>query len=492
MSEEIHWLTRGATSLTLMLKGYDSEMDEQLDLLRSTLKDKQFNLIAFQEALKSVEDLHDQLEHVRDEGILNYRRTFEILLDEQEAENVLAPIKSDHPLIMDFLRVAEPLARHISVAAIKDQSEENIPENNTDNKQAEEMRLRFVHRLRTLLQSLTAIDEQNVEFQNIDKALSNASDWTTLDTLSKQTISLIKTRLAEEKKQFEGYLSELNAKLTRINQIVASDSATLLELKKLNQDFNISINGQMADARAKIDKNNHVSSLKEELLDSLDSIAKRLESYQSSYGEKLQSLQRSKEEMTSHIQQLEKENLLLLTELHKERKISMQDALTQLPNRQGFSVRLEEEMSRAERYKHFISVAILDIDFFKKVNDNFGHLVGDRVLKMIAHEMKKNCRESDFLARFGGEEFVLLLPQTSLEEAMIAVNKIRHHVETRPFHFQNKPVPITISGGVAQRLPGEDIEIWLDRADAALYESKRNGRNKITACSTQRAKTDSA
>jgi diguanylate cyclase len=124
---------------------------------------------------------------------------------------------------------------------------------------------------------------------------------------------------------------------------------------------------------------------------------------------------------------------------------------------------------------------MLDIDFFKRINDEFGHLVGDKVLRMIAKEMKRNCRESDFLARFGGEEFILLLPQTPLHDAVLAVEKIRKHIETRPFHFQNKPVPLTISAGVAQYSNGEEIETWLARADSALYSSKRNGRNQVSS-----------
>jgi diguanylate cyclase len=323
--------------------------------------------------------------------------------------------------------------------------------------------------------------ETDTSLAEIDDLLSGKPSWDMLDQLANKTIDLLNARLNEEKKQFEGYLSELTAKLTRINQIVESDSETLKELKDINLDFNSSISRQMTEAREKIDNHHKVDVLKSELLESLDAIAVRLEDYQNSYGNKLHSLQSSKVELTSHIQDLEKENVELLSQLNKERKLSMMDTLTQLPNRQGFNKRLEEELSRAQRYNQYLSIAILDIDFFKRINDDFGHLVGDKVLRMIAKEMKRKCRESDYIARFGGEEFILLLPQTSLEDAHIAVDKLRKHVETCPFHYQNQPVPLTISGGVAERQTQETVESWMDRADTALYESKHKGRNQVTS-----------
>ena len=152
-----------------------------------------------------------------------------------------------------------------------------------------------------------------------------------------------------------------------------------------------------------------------------------------------------------------------------------------MPNRLGFNNQLEAELSRATRYHHPLSIAIIDIDFFKRINDEFGHLVGDKVLRVIALEMKRICREHDYIARYGGEEFILLLPQTLLPDAHSAVEKIRYRVAHCRFHFHNKPVPLTISAGVAQWRPGEATDAWIERADRALYAGKQNGRNRVIA-----------
>jgi diguanylate cyclase len=473
MSEEQKWLHRGATSLTLMLMGYDHDLDTRLIQLRATLRDSPFDLEAFQDALERTEKIYDSLEGQAGKSIDTYAKTFEVLLEDAD-NSILDPLRKTEPLLTDLLKIAEPLARQINTLA-------HVPTVMKTDTDLEAMRGRLVRRFKSLLDTLMMMGDTNGKLGQLTALLEDKPSWKALDELAQKTIELLNTRLAEDKKQFEGYLAALNEKLTRINNIVEADSATLSELKEINLSFNDSINKQMTEARDKIDQHHKVDALKTELMASLDSIAQRLQEYQASYGSKLQSLQQSKVEMNQQIQELEQENLELLTELHKERKLSKLDTLTQLPNRQGFNLRLEEEMSRAARYQQFLSIAILDIDFFKRINDEFGHIIGDKVLRMISKEMKRVCRESDFIARFGGEEFVVLLPQTSLEDAKIAIDKIRKHVENCPFHYQNKPVPLTISGGVAERLPEEAVEDWLDRADAALYQSKRNGRNQVNA-----------
>jgi len=472
MSDEQLWLTRGATSLTLMMMGFDLELDNRLKQLREVLRQNEFHEDQFKLALEEVEKVYDSLEGVTDKSIDTYKKTFETLLDGTKTE-ILAPLNQEQPLLSDLLKLAEPLARHVNVLSKSDESE--------DNEHLRNLRQRLGNRFKTLLQTLMLMGDGNGSLTELVSQLEKVPSWDKLDLLASKTIELLQARLNDEKKQFEGYLAELNAKLTRINEIVEADSSTLKELKQINVDFNESINLQMTEARDKIDNQHKVDVLKTDLLDSLDKIALRLEEYQNNYGAKLTRLQSGKMEMNLQIQALEKENITLLSELHKERKLSMIDTLTQLSNRQGFNNRLDEELSRANRYNHYLSIAILDIDFFKRINDDFGHLVGDKVLRMIANEMKKVCRESDFIARYGGEEFIVVLPQTRLEDAHIAIEKIRYHVENCPFHFQNKPVPLTISAGVSERQHDEVTENWINRADTALYESKGNGRNKVTS-----------
>ena len=473
MSGELKPLIRGAQSLSLMLSGYDQGMDTKLSELRKILKESNFDQEAFNQVLSQIESDYDAIEALKNSGITLFKTTFDSLLN-ADKRSIISPLEVKNPTFTDLLQIAEPLSKELTIL-------DTQPIEQPESLSIEQLRLNLTRQLKSVLITLSAINSQDQQTKQLIDRLENLPQWQDLTEITDETLHLVQNKLTEEKSQFEGYLEEVTAKLSRITEIVETDSNTLIDLKALNLQFNKSINSQMQEARKKIDEKHTVDTLKNELLKSLDNIANRLEEYQHSYDSKLNELHQSKEQMSIQVQQLEKENLTLISELQKEKKLSMIDTLTQLPNRQGFNTKIKQELARAERYGYKISLAIIDIDYFKKINDQFGHLVGDKVLKMISKEMRRVCREPDYLARYGGEEFVLILPQSNLDEAYAAVEKVRAHIESCPFHFQNKPVPITISGGVAEKDKSETSKAWINRADTNLYESKGNGRNQITA-----------
>ncbi|NRA25098.1 MAG: GGDEF domain-containing protein, partial [Oleispira sp.] len=153
--------------------------------------------------------------------------------------------------------------------------------------------------------------------------------------------------------------------------------------------------------------------------------------------------------------------------------------LTGLPNRESYQQRIVQEIHRIERYGGSLSLMVCDIDLFKRINDNYGHLAGDKVLKIIARSLQSNLRDSDFIARFGGEEFIVLMPETSAEEAKFVADKLRKKIEESPFNFKKEPVQITISFGISEFSQGESLEEVFQRADKALYKAKENGRNQV-------------
>ena len=159
------------------------------------------------------------------------------------------------------------------------------------------------------------------------------------------------------------------------------------------------------------------------------------------------------------------------------RHLSRHDALTGLHNRLSANERLRSEFISMKRSQNNYAVLMLDIDFFKEVNDSHGHAVGDSVLQQLAQILKSTLRESDFAARYGGEEFLLLLPNTELFEARLVAEKIRHTIETTPHPIAGK---ITVSIGVAVATPEElDEQIAIKDSDDYLYAAKKSGRNCI-------------
>ena len=176
------------------------------------------------------------------------------------------------------------------------------------------------------------------------------------------------------------------------------------------------------------------------------------------------------------IQVLLSENKKLLTENQKLNNLSMTDALTGLMNRRAMGPIIINEINRTNRYKTPVSLLILDLDHFKRINDNYGHDLGDKVLQSLAEGVISICRKTDHCARWGGEEFIVLASETTGLNALVLAEKIRCMVEKMNLLEQDI---LTVSIGVSTYHRGESFEEWFNRSDEALYQAKDTGRNRI-------------
>ena len=152
------------------------------------------------------------------------------------------------------------------------------------------------------------------------------------------------------------------------------------------------------------------------------------------------------------------------------------DELTGAYNRRAFLELIKKNSYRSKRYNEHLSLMIFDIDFFKKINDTYGHGVGDHVLKSLVRVVFENIRQEDLLARWGGEEFIILMPQTSLKSAFDLAERLRKNIEKYEFPKVGR---VTVSLGLAEFSSKDDIESFIKRADDALYTAKGNGRNRV-------------
>ena len=171
-------------------------------------------------------------------------------------------------------------------------------------------------------------------------------------------------------------------------------------------------------------------------------------------------------------------------------RLTTDDGLTQIKNRRYLMEALEAELRRAQRYARDVSLIMFDIDHFKRINDTYGHLAGDYVLKHLATVIKQRIRREDLFARFGGEEFSILLPEIAHANAMIFAEKIRALIERTEFKFEDSEIPVRISIGVASLDKGRfgdkeeegrqvDISGFMKHADERLYAAKNGGRNRV-------------
>lgn len=192
--------------------------------------------------------------------------------------------------------------------------------------------------------------------------------------------------------------------------------------------------------------------------------------------------QRSRDEMQvmrQRVDESEKEVARLQSELAQASEMVRHDPLTGALNRKGMEEVLERELAQAQRYDSTLCIALLDIDNFKRINDTHGHNVGDDALVHLARVTRETIRPQDSLVRYGGEEFVILLPETSLNEAVQAVTRLQRELTRKFFMNKNEKLLITFSAGVAEKGRDEPTEQTILRADAAMYLAKRSGKNRV-------------
>jgi diguanylate cyclase (GGDEF)-like protein len=160
-------------------------------------------------------------------------------------------------------------------------------------------------------------------------------------------------------------------------------------------------------------------------------------------------------------------------------RMTIIDGLTQIHNKRYLLEALERDVMRARRHDRDLCVVMFDIDHFKSINDRFGHLAGDHVLRELARVVSERTRRDEVFARYGGEEFALILPETSLEGAAQLSETLRQKVESHPFVFQGETIPVTISMGAAQLGQAMSSTDLITEADGKLYQAKRSGRNRV-------------
>ena len=172
-------------------------------------------------------------------------------------------------------------------------------------------------------------------------------------------------------------------------------------------------------------------------------------------------------------------SLISFLNIKKLENAALADPLTHCYNRRALNNSLDRDIAKAERYGTDISVIMFDIDYFKKINDTYGHKAGDTVLNSFSKSINATIRKNDYLARYGGEEFVLVLPETKLHKALELAERLRKITENLEVKFDDKIIKITTSAGVVSYKNGQNKDSLIQKADELLYEAKKQGRNII-------------
>ncbi len=280
---------------------------------------------------------------------------------------------------------------------------------------------------------------------------------------------------------FAIYLKNVNQELADIYSLVGGAVESESTRRVASNSLQSSVRKGMENLAANAESATDLAQLKNSVQSQIGNIRQALDHYQQSEQEQSQ-LATQLEALASKIKIMEDEAEKNRTVLEKQRYKALHDPLTELPNREYYNERAHYEYQRWQRYSRPLTLAVFDIDHFKKINDGHGHQAGDRVLKVIGRSVAKRLREVDFFCRFGGEEFVALMPETSLADAMPVLDTIRAAIANAAFNYKDQPISITLSIGVTELKVGDDLEMAFARADEALYVAKSSGRNCIKSC----------
>ncbi len=294
-------------------------------------------------------------------------------------------------------------------------------------------------------------------------------------------ISTMRRQMEAETHELQDFLRHLTGRLQDLDQHLAGAQTHHRASIDSSRELDAAVQAQVRHIETSVDRAEDPQQLKAEIQQRLETILRHLDEHRESDEARQQQLEEQLEHLNQRVREMEKEGESLRQRLREKHELAVHDPLTGLYNRLAYDERIAQEFARAKRYKLPLSLAVLDIDRFKRINDSYGHKAGDKALKIIAARVRKNLRETDFLARYGGEEFAIVMPETGLGDALVAVEKLRKDVSQSQFHYQGTGVNITVSVGLAEMQADDTPESLFQRADRALYTAKANGRDRTSA-----------
>ena len=276
---------------------------------------------------------------------------------------------------------------------------------------------------------------------------------------------------------FASYLKNVNQELGEIYGLLGGAVKHSQNERAASRKLQDDVMREMGELETSAASATDINQLKDKVKSQLGNIRQAIDHYQHTDQAQLH-LAQQLETLGAKIKSMEVEAEKNRTTLEKHRQKALQDALTELPNREAYNERAIAEVQRWQRYGRALTLAVFDIDHFKRINDTFGHQAGDRVIKVIGRSIAKRLREVDFFCRYGGEEFVALMPETDSNTALGVLEKVREAIANAAFNYKEQPISITVSVGLTEFKPNDNLDSAFERADQALYNAKSSGRNR--------------
>jgi len=333
----------------------------------------------------------------------------------------------------------------------------------------------FIQLLAQITPSKELLSKHKVLVSQLEEGLKLES----LPGVISKITSFIEAERAVKSEDFSSYLKGLNGQLSEVQGFISKTKTIDSASAKARHAADETIRDSVSNIRNSVVNSSEIEELQEALSEQLNYIVGAVDSLKQEEKKRDDNLLASYNAMQQRIEVMEQEADKVQEFIEEERKQARKDALTGLPNRTAYNEIMAHQIEQFSRYKKPLTLVVCDLDNFKRVNDSYGHLAGDKVLSLVAKILAKSTRNADLVTRYGGEEFAVVLPSTKAEQAGEAMDKIRRIICKSPFNYRGDPIAISMSFGVCEAIEGDSIESLFARADIALYKAKGTGRNNV-------------
>jgi len=475
-------LTQFVAKLSLVCKGQDLELDNKLAKFRSLLNkgvdfevlspfiNEVSNILKTQETKQdtnirklqqSVNDAGKKLQQTK--GVPDELR--------RSLRNLLSKDLDGIKATADFIPLLSKLVEiYHQVLNNKD---------GTLDSSGTEIAPQLAQELLNLTSELAFEGKNAIEFEKIKLQISKDFKLEVLLDACINIIRIIISSISKERDTAQQFLVNVNETLSLLHQTLLDSVQRSKDVGHKMASLNKKIEDKISQLANETEEASTIDSLKIVVGQKLEALTLDIKFKEDLELSERESLANTLKEMQTRINSLENETNNYKERLAEQRFKSLQDSLTKLPNRAAYDERIALEYNTFKRSQHDLCLVVVDIDHFKRVNDTFGHSAGDKTLQVLANALKKSVRVTDFISRFGGEEFVIIMPNSDLKQILGPLEKIRKTIKSIPFKFKDKNLRITISIGASQFKKEDSILEVFDRADSALYEAKNSGRDRI-------------
>jgi len=518
LKAEVEELRRSLTRISYVGMGLSPQLDKALNQLRQSLKD-QASSSEIHDSVEKISNLLREIDEPRNPQVADL--SAEVFIEELLQQPLPARLKSQLKQTESNLEtprdVAEAMARAIENYAAKIQQSTDArkadpgkletvkaapqaksnwlkklwqrlfarsaasetPAQQVKESPAISMELRAT--LLTLAKQMARMDAQTPMAKQLLKRVQKLQSHDDLIELLQFIAAAFCQFMGDEQRQFEQFLQQIAARIEYINTFINATLEHEASSHKAHKDLEGEIKEQVVDIHQSLASSQSLDAVKQAVASKVDTIVERVNLFVLNQSKRRKAYQAKVKKLRQELQQTQQESENLKQALKQQRQKALTDPLTKLANRYAYNERMAQELTRWQRYQKPLSYALLDIDHFKQINDRYGHDVGDEVLVQVANLLKSRLRESDFVARFGGEEFVIVMPETELLTAIKVMNKLRQQIAAQPVLAQGQSITVTASFGVTEFADKDTIDSVFSRADKALYRAKDKGRNQVCA-----------